>query len=138
MYGQNDPLGRSLSNENVDFGAEITNTVGSWSLKGDIIPNANGSTLLDIASEFSLRHVSSHFNVRDSKRWTWKHPRYGTRAVLDHMFLPANKMRFISRYYVVQHLILHTDHRLTVCEVSFHPRDVKNARTPRIDKTSLQ
>ena len=109
-------------------------------VKGDFIPNTNGSTLLDIASEFNLRHVSSHFNIRDSKRWTWKHPRYGTRAVLDHMFLPATKMRFISRYFVVQHLTLHTDHRLTVCELSFHPRVTKNdnAKAPQIDKTSLQ
>ena len=56
------------------------------------------------------------------------------------MFLPATKMRFISRYFAVQHSTLHTDHLITVCELSFHPRITKkdNAKTPQIDKTSLK
>ena len=77
-----------------DFGAESSNTVGSFSLKNDITPNANGSLLLDIASENCLRHVTSHFSCTDSKRWTWRHPRYTTRAALDHIFIPATQMRF--------------------------------------------
>ena len=96
LFGDfNARVGRSLFIADADFGAEHSDTVGPWSLKGDIVPNANGSSLLDIASDNRLRHVSSHFNIRDSKRWTWKHPRYGMRAVLDHVFLPASRMRFI-------------------------------------------
>ena len=114
-------------------------TVGPWSLKGDIVPNANGSLLIDIASEKNLRHLSSHFSIRDSKRWTWKHPRYHTRAVLDHIFAPAPNMRFISRYFVAPGTTVVTDHRIAVCEVSFKPRLRKNTqpRSPPLDTRAL-
>ena len=141
LFGDfNARVGRSLCIADADFGAEHSDTVGPWSLKGDIVPNANGSSLLDIASDNRLRHVSSHFNIRDSKRWTWKHPRYGTRAVLDHVFVPASRMRFISRFFIVQHASIYTDHRLAVCEMSFHPRIVKKDKptAPHIDRSSLQ
>ena len=131
-------VGRSLSNADVDFGADQCDTVGPWSLKGDVVPNANGSSLLDIASENHLRHVSSHFDCRDSKRWTWKHPRYGTRAVLDHVFVPASQMRFTARSFVAQHSIIATDHRMVVCELSFVPRIAKTStRPPSIDISAL-
>ena len=96
-------VGRAPTDTDEEYGAARYNTVGSRSLKGDIVPNANGSLLLDIAGENDYRHVSSHFTIRDSKRWTWRHPRYKTRAVLDHIFVPATQMRNISRYFVAQH-----------------------------------
>jgi len=37
--------------------------------------------------------------MRESKRWTWLHPRYKSRAVLNHVFAPASPMRFISRSF---------------------------------------
>ena len=61
-------VGRRVSEADCDFGAEPSDTVGPWSLKNDVVPNANGSLLLDIASENRLRHVSSHFSISDSKR----------------------------------------------------------------------
>ena len=133
-------VGRRLCDADVDFGAEPSDTVGPWSLKSDIVPNLNGSLLLDIASENRLRHVTSHFSRRDSKRWTWRHPRYHTRAVLDHVFVPASQMRFMSRFFVASHTTVATDHRLVVCEMSFHPRIAKKAptRPPYIDKSSLR
>ena len=67
-------VGRRVNATDSDFGAESSNTVGSFSLKNDITPNANGSLLLDIASENCLRHVTSHFSCTDSKRWSWRHP----------------------------------------------------------------
>jgi len=79
-------VGRRTPDQN--SGVQPSITVGPCSLKGDIVPNENGALLLDIASDFNLRHVGSHFSCRDSKRWTWRHPRYGTCAVLDHMYLP--------------------------------------------------
>ena len=133
-------VGRSISNTDEEYGVEHYNTVGPRSLKGDIVPNANGSLLLDIAGESDYRHVSSHFTIRDSKRWTWKHPRYNTRAVLDHIFVPATQMRNISCYIVAQHTAVYTDHRLAICELSFRPRLEKNEikRTPPINRSKLQ
>ena len=57
-------VGRCPSEADEDFGAERSNTVGPCSLKGDIVPNANG--------ENNYRLVSSHFTLRDSKWWTWR------------------------------------------------------------------
>ena len=111
-------IGRKLvTNANVDI-EPFSSIVGPWSLKGDVTPNANGSLLLDVASENNLRHLSSHFQFRDSKRWTWKHPRYHTRAVLDHIFAPLSHTRFVLRYFVASETTIHTDHRIAVCEVS--------------------
>ena len=45
-------------------GIETYNTVGPWSLKTDISPNANGTLLLNTVSEHNLRHVASHFRFR--------------------------------------------------------------------------
>ena len=133
-------VGRCVSEADGEFGAERCDTVGPWSLKGDIVPNANGSMLLDIAGENNHRHLSSHFTCRDSKRWTWKHPRYHSRAVLDHIFVPAPQMRNISRYFVVQQISIFTDHRLAVCELSFRPRIKKSAmkQQPPIDRSTLR
>ena len=132
-------VGRCVSEADAEFGAESSVTVGPWSLKGDIVPNANGSLLLDIAGESNYRHLSSHFTCRDSKRWTWRHPGYHTRAVLDHIFVPSPQMRNITRYFVAQQIVIFTDHRLAVCELSFHPRNEKRVerRTP-IDKSALR
>ena len=72
-----------------DFDVEPSYTIGPWSLKGDIIPNENGALLVDIASDNHLRHIGSLFTCRDTKRWTWRHPTYRSRAVLNHIFTPA-------------------------------------------------
>ena len=81
------------------------------------MPNANAMLLLGIAGENNYRHVGSHFTIRDSKRSTWRHPRYHSRAVLDHVFVPAPQMRNVSRYFVVPQITVFTDHRLSVCEL---------------------
>ena len=132
-------VGRCPSEADEDFGAERSHTVGPCSLKGDIVPNANGLLLLDIAGENNYRHVSSHFTMRDSKRWTWRHPRYHSRAVLDHVFVPAPELRNISRYSVAHQTTVYTDHRLCVCELTFRPRLQKNAekRPAPIDNSKL-
>ena len=80
MGNLNARVGRSTSEADSEFGAERSNTIRPWSLKGDIVPNANGSLLIDVAGENDYRHLSLHFAIRDSKRWTWKHPRYNTLA----------------------------------------------------------
>ena len=133
-------VGRRTNVADSNFGAESSNTVGPFSLKNDITANANGSLLLDIASESCLRHVTSHFSCTDSKRWTWRHPRYHTRTVLDHIFVPAPQMRFVSRFFVAHHITVYTDHRLVAFEVSFRPRLAKNisSRSPPIDKCMLR
>ena len=133
-------VGRRVHVSDSNFGAEPSNTVGPWSLKTDIVPNANGSLLLDIASENQLRHVASHFACKDSKRWTWRHPRYNTRAVIDHIFVPASHMRLVSRCFVAHQTTLHTDHRLVATEISFRPRLARNvpSRPPPIDKSALR
>ena len=133
-------MGRRVNATDSDFGAESSNTVGSFSLKNDITPNANGSLLLDIASENCLRHVTSHFSCTDSKRWTWRHPRYITRAVLDHIFIPATQMHFASRFFVTHNITVYTDHRLVAFEVSFRPRLAKSvsSRSLPIDKSMLR
>ena len=101
---------------------EPSTTVGPFSLKNDITPNANGTFLLNIASTYNLKHVASHFRSRDSKRWTWRHPRYHTRAVLDHVFIPAAHFRFVARCFVPSDIAIYTDHRPVVCELNFRPR----------------
>ena len=103
-------MGRKLHESDANFGAAIRNTVGPCSLKGDILTNANGQLLLNSTSPHNLRHVASHFSMRDSKRWTWRHPRYRTRAVLDHVFVPASHMRLISRCFVPSDFAISTDH----------------------------
>lgn len=135
MGDLNARVGRKVCDEDIEFGAEPCDTVGPWSLKNDIVPNANGDLLLDIASE----NNASHFRRRDSKRWTWRHPRYHTRAVLDHVFVPASHMRFVARSFVAPHTSVCTDHRLVVCEVSFHPRITKKvpSQQPKINKHAL-
>lgn len=133
-------VGRQMIDDpNGNYGAVPSNTIGPWSLKGDLTPNANGSLLIDIASEKGLRHVSSNFSCRDSKRWTWRHPRYRTRARLDHIFVPSKQLRFISRSYVAPNIALFTDHRLAVCELTFRPRIAKTSspRPPSIDNRAL-
>ena len=132
-------VGRRPSEDDFEFGAERSNTVGSWSLKGDTLPNANGLLLLDIAGENNYRHVPSHFSIRDSKRWTWRHPRYHTRAVIDHVFVPASQMRNITRYWVSPQTTICTDHRLSVCELTFRPRLQTNNRKqpPPLDRSKL-
>ena len=107
-----------------------SHAVGPCSLKGDITPNENGSLLVDIALDNKLHHVGSNFDCRDSKMWTWRHPRYGTRAVLDHMFLPASHLRFVCRYKVVPVITVSSDHRLSYSELCFRPRLPK----PKVEK----
>ena len=113
--------------------------MGPFSLKGDIVPNENGALLLDIASDFNLRHVRSHFSCRDSKRWTWRHPRYRTRTVLDHMFLPKPQFRFVCRQLVVPVITVSTDHRLIISELRFRPRVHRNkhAKPIKVNNSSL-
>ena len=108
-----------------DFDVQSMHAVGPWSLKGDITPNENGSLLVDIAVDNRSRHVSSNFNCRDSKRWTWRHPRYGNRAVLDHMFLPTSQLRFVCRCKVAPAIAVSSDHRLSFSELCFRPRQSK-------------
>ena len=140
MGDLNARVGRSTSEADSEFGAERSNTIGPWSLKADIVPNANGSLLIDVAGENDYRHLSSHFAFRDSKRWTWKHPRYNTRAVLDHIFVPGPQMRNVSRYFVVHQIATFTDHRLACCELNFRPRisKRKSNRPPALDKSALR
>ena len=107
---------------NLDCDVHPPDVTGSCSLKGDTVPNENGALLLDIAKDNHLRHVGSHFVCRDSKRWTWRHPRYGSRAVLDHMFMPATQLRFVCRYIVAPVITVSTDHRLSISELCFRPR----------------
>ncbi len=116
-----------------DFDVQPSNTIGPCSLKGDTVPNENGTLLLDIVTDNHLRHVGSHFACRDSKRWTWRHPRYGSRAVLDHMFLPAPQLRFVCRHIVAPVIALPTDHRLSISELCFRPRLRKPERTKPVN-----
>ena len=133
-------IGRSPTVADEDFGAEHSNTVGPFSLKGDITPNANGLLLLDIAGENSYRHIPSHFTIKDSKRWTWRHPRYHSRAVLDHIFTPSPQFRNVSRYFVVPQITIFTDHRLSICELTFRPRlqERPEKRPDPVDNTKLR
>ena len=47
-------------------GIDASNTIGPWSLKNGITPNSNGMLLLNLVSEHNLRHVSSHFQFRQT------------------------------------------------------------------------
>ena len=122
-------VGRRINSANNTFGGLHSNVVGPWSLKNDITPNDNGSAILNIARTNNLRHVGSHFNMRDSKRWTWRHMRYRTRTVLDHVFIPASHMRFISRCFTPADFSMSSDHRPVICELSFRPKT-----TPKPEK----
>ena len=77
--------------------------------------------------------------MRDSKRWTWRHPRYRTRAVLDHVFVPSAHMRFIIRCFVPSDFALSTDHRPVICELNFCPRTTPKTieNSPLLDIRSL-
>ena len=131
-------VGRKLSSSDSAFGGLPSNIVGPYSLKNDITPNSNGSSLLHIASRNNLRHLSSHFRLRDSKRWTWRHPRYRSRAVLDHVFVPSAHMRLILRCFVPSDFGLSSDHRPVICELNFCPRTAPKAvRPPPLDISSL-
>ena len=131
-------VGRRPAEEDMKFGAEPSNTVGPYSLKSDTIPNANGTLLLSVAAENDLRHTASNFTCRDSKRWTWRHPRYRTRAVLDHIFVPATHMRFITRCFVAHDTSIATDHRMLTCELVFRPRQTpRPSRSPQLDTRML-
>jgi len=121
-----------------DFDVDPSYTIGPWSLKGDTIPNENGALLVDIASDNNLRHIGSRFTCRDSKRWTWRHPRYRSRAVIDHIFIPGSQVRLVCRYFVASTISVSTDHRLSVAELCFRPRIQKaQAKPPNLDKRSL-
>ena len=127
-------VGRRLPESDSNFGAAIQNTVGPYSLKGDIVPNTNGEFLINSTSPKNLRHVASHFRMRDSKRWTWRHPRYRSRTVLDHVFTPASHMRFVSRCFVPSDFAVSSDHRPVICELNFRPRtSSKVPREPLLD-----
>ena len=131
-------VGRRLGQSDSAFGGFQSATVGPYSLKNDLTPNANGSLLLSVASQHRLRHVSSHFRLRDSKRWTWRHPRYRSRAVLDHIFVPSTHMRFICRCFIPSDFGLSSDHRPVICELDFRPRTApKITRQPSLDIRSL-
>ena len=86
-------VGRRISSSDTKFGGMPSNTLGHWSLKDEITPNDNGFSLLQSETKKNLRHVDSHFYIRNSKRWTWRHPLYNTRTVLDHVLLPAPQLR---------------------------------------------
>ena len=120
-------------------GVEPSNTVGRWSLKNDITPNENGTLLLNVASEHNLRHIASHFQSRDSKRWTWRHPRYHSRAVLDHVFVPSAHIRFVTRCFVPSDIAIFTDHRPVICELNFRPRVTSKSSSlpPTLDVRAL-
>ena len=120
-------------------GIDACNTIGPWSLKNDVTPNSNGTLLLNLVSEHNLRHVSSHFRFRDSKRWTWRHPHYRSRAVLDHVFIPASHMRFVSRCFVPSDIAISTDHRPVICELNFRPRTTPKptASSPKLNIRAL-
>ena len=117
----------------LDCDVQPPNIIGPCSLKSDTVPNENGALLLDIASDNHLRHVGSHFVCRDSKRWTWRHPRYGSRAVLDHVFMPATQLRFVCRYIVAPVITVSTDHRLSISELCFRPRLRKPTQTKPVN-----
>ena len=123
-------VGHKLSSNDCHYGSCPVNTVGPYSLKNDTTPNANGSLLLDTASKNNLRHVASNFRSRDSKRWTWRHPRYWTRSVLDHIFVPTSHMAFVSRCFVPSDFELSTDHRPVICELNFRPKVLSKTRSP--------
>lgn len=53
-------MGRKISDIDAQYGAVASNTIGPWSLKVDVTPNANGALLIDVASQNGLRHVTSH------------------------------------------------------------------------------
>ena len=55
-------VGRNINDSIDDYGVVNSNTIGPYSPKDDLTPNAN-----------------------DSKRWIWKHPRYRTRARLGYV-----------------------------------------------------
>ena len=138
MGDLNARVGRRIADPN--FGSQPSETVGPWSLKNDIVPNENGALLLDIATENHLWHVGSHFSCRDSKRWTWRHPRYRSRAVLDHIFVPSAHTRFACRYAVAPAIAVSSDHRLVKFELCFRPRIQKAAKSKQrhLDKLALR
>ena len=61
-------IGRKLCSSDSAFGGLPSNIVGPYSRKNDITTNLNGLLLLHVAS--LNNYVSSHFRLRDSKRWT--------------------------------------------------------------------
>ena len=70
--------------------------------------------------------------------WTWRHPRYRTRAVLDHILIPAAHMRFIDRCFVPSDFSLSSDHRPVICELNFRPRIARRSIPERpLDTRSL-
>ena len=74
--------------------------------------------------------------MRDSKRWTWRHTRYRTRSVLDHV--PSGQMRLISRCFVPSDFSISADHRPVICELNFRLRLSKRAPPkPILDIRSL-
>ena len=77
--------------------------------------------------------------MRDSKRWTWRHPRYRTRAVIDHVFVPSSHMRFISRCFTPADFAVYSDHRPVICELCFRPKTTPNTEKPppQLDLHSL-
>ena len=128
LFGDfNARIGRRISSRDTEFGGMPSNTVGPWSLKNDITPNDNGFSLLQSATKNNLRHVGSHFRVSDSKRWTWRHPRYRTRSVLDHVLLPASQLSYVSRCFTPADFELSSDHRPVICELNFRPKTSSNA-----------
>ena len=121
-------VGRRTNATSLDV--EPSSTVGPYSLKNDITPNTNGTLLVNIASAHKLKHIGSHFRLRDSKRWTWRHPRYRSRAVLDHVFVPSAHFRFVTRCFVPSDFAFYTDHRPVICELNFRPRIAPKAPSP--------
>ena len=91
-------------------------------MKNDIMPNGNGYLSLNVASSYNFIHVSSQFRMRDSKRWTRCHSRSRSRAVIDHVFLSAEQVRFFICCYTPSDFSLSSDHRPVICELNFRPK----------------
>ena len=58
MGDLNARVGRQIPDSESDFGDQLSDTVGPWSLKGDIVANENGALLLDM--QLQIIYVMSH------------------------------------------------------------------------------
>ena len=122
-----------------DFNARVG---CDWTLWPDVLGrhgvgrmNSNGLMLLDFCTQNSLTIMGSMFQLRDSLKTTWQHPRSKHWHQLDHV-LANNLAR--QRIDVTKANLLadcYTDHRLLVCKCSFSLRRKRKGKKPPVRPT---
>ena len=92
--------------------------------------NSNGLMLLDFCTRNDLSVMGSMFQMKNSLKTTWKHPRSKHWHQIDHVLANHLARQHIDVVKVDISADCFTDHRLIVCKCSFSLKRKKKGRKP--------